>query len=558
MDAARWPEAAPTSPRVVSSTSVSGPAVDGVDDALDELVNQFSDPLSFLRELVQNAIDAGSHEVEITTSFEPEGEEGLALIEVADWGGGMSREIIETKLTRLFSSEKDGDRTKIGKFGIGFVSVFAIVPDVVCVDTARDGESWRVLFDAHRSFKLLRLDEPIEGTRIRVYKTMSEPEADTLTIRVYETVEYWCKHAQCDIRVDGRSIAVPFEFDAPCSVVHDDGYSRISVGHTLEHASFLGLYNGGLTLMEGTVSPYPGVAVRAWSPHLEHTLARDAVIEDAGHARVMQAVRDTVEGPLVVRTFEELDAELRRPRPSTHRAYLLRCALWHVERGIGEVGMDAIGDRAVAMSPSGRPLSLRFLRDGVPDGVVLLTRERGPLCDALEARGSCVAVGALDRADGAFLARFGQRAAFEVEALENRWALALRLRDDEDPASFAPLAQAARTLFEDAGFNVAALEFGHLDYPGSSLKGVVAIAQREPYSLARIDELERLGEGYFSRARTVIVNADHAMVRALLRTARKDVALAAYMLAKAFFLVTGLTPTLDGKLASAAAKMGAA
>jgi hypothetical protein len=58
----------------------------------------------------------------------------------------MNREIIEKQLTRLFSSAKDGDRTKIGKFGIGFVSVFAIDPHIVCVDTSRDGEHWRVLF----------------------------------------------------------------------------------------------------------------------------------------------------------------------------------------------------------------------------------------------------------------------------------------------------------------------------------------------------------------------------------------------------------------------------
>ena len=35
-----------------------------VADALDNLVDQFSDPLVFLRELVQNALDAGSPEVD--------------------------------------------------------------------------------------------------------------------------------------------------------------------------------------------------------------------------------------------------------------------------------------------------------------------------------------------------------------------------------------------------------------------------------------------------------------------------------------------------------------
>ncbi|MGB1275507.1 MAG: hypothetical protein ACPG77_07140, partial [Nannocystaceae bacterium] len=44
-----------------------------VRDALDKLVNQFSDPLSFLRELIQNALDAGSREVDVWVDFEAVG-----------------------------------------------------------------------------------------------------------------------------------------------------------------------------------------------------------------------------------------------------------------------------------------------------------------------------------------------------------------------------------------------------------------------------------------------------------------------------------------------------
>ena len=41
------------------------PAPLAVADALDQLVHQFADPLSFYREVIQNALDAGSQEVEI-------------------------------------------------------------------------------------------------------------------------------------------------------------------------------------------------------------------------------------------------------------------------------------------------------------------------------------------------------------------------------------------------------------------------------------------------------------------------------------------------------------
>jgi len=536
---------------------VAEPAGDAVDDALEELVNQFSDPLSFLRELVQNSIDAGSHEIEISTTFEPKGDAGVAVIEVSDWGGGMTREIIETKLTRLFSSQKDGDRTKIGKFGIGFVSVFAIAPDVVCVDTARDGEAWRVLFDAKRAFKLVRLDEPVEGTRIRVFKTMSEAEFDGFAGRVRKTVKYWCKHAECDIRVDGDSIAVPFPFDAPCSVESDDGYSRIAASHRLDHRTFLGLYNGGLTLIERSKSVFEDVAVRAWSPHLEHTLTRDAVIEDAGYERVMKGIRDTVSGPLAERSFEALEAELHATLPTPMRRYLQRCVRWHLAHGMPSATRSAVGRRTVALTASGQRLTLDRLEDGVRDDVVLLARERGPLSDAVEATGLCVAHGGLETAEGLLLGQIGRGAGFGVEELSVRWALPLPLREGDDHGRLGPLAAATLALFKDAGHKVSEVHFGHFDYPGANLAAVVAISQRTPFALTPLSEIQTLGEGFFSRSRPIVVNIDHPTTRAVVSLAERDLALAAYMLAKLFFVGNGLTPAMDGTLAASAARLSA-
>lgn len=534
---------------------MAGPSVDGVDDALEELVNQFSDPLSFLRELVQNAIDAGSHEVEISTSFETKGDAGVSVIEVADWGGGMTREIIETKLTRLFSSQKDGDRTKIGKFGIGFVSVFALAPEVVCVDTARDGEAWRVLFDRERRFKLLRLDEPIEGTRIRVYKSMTELEFKGLARGVLKTVKYWCKHAQCDIHVDGESIAVPFTFSEPCSVEGDDGYSRVSACHPLDKRTFLGLYNGGLTLVERTDGVFTEVAVRAWSPHLEHTLTRDAVIEDAGYERVMRTIAETIDGPLAVRSFEALDAELKQTLPSTLRDYYFRCARWHLARGLHNETRSAVSAKTVALSASGAPLTLGTLLGGVRDDIVYLTRTRSPLSDALEGQGNTVAFGALENGDGQLVKMIGHHAQFSVDALVSHWALPLALGDGIDPAPYAALGTATHRVFQDAGHKVSEVLFGHFDYPGSSLKGLVAIAQKTPFALSPKSEVKTLGEGFFAWSRPVIVNADHPTTLSILKLAGRDLALASFMLAKLFFVGAGLTPAIDGALATAAARL---
>ena len=92
--------------------------------ALNNLVNQFARPMDFLRELVQNSIDAGSPRVEVWVKYiaGKAREDGVLEIHIADFGEGMDERIIDEQLTRMFSSTKEDDLTKIGKFGIGFTS----------------------------------------------------------------------------------------------------------------------------------------------------------------------------------------------------------------------------------------------------------------------------------------------------------------------------------------------------------------------------------------------------------------------------------------------------
>src|SRR5688500_16927376 len=103
------------------------------------MVDQFADKHAFWRELVQNSIDAGATRIDASLIWEPpEGPplplpQGTLRAQVADDGCGMSREVIERALLVLFRSTKEGDPTKIGKFGVGFFSVFAVHPEAVIV-----------------------------------------------------------------------------------------------------------------------------------------------------------------------------------------------------------------------------------------------------------------------------------------------------------------------------------------------------------------------------------------------------------------------------------------
>jgi hypothetical protein len=81
---------------------------------LSERNSAYADwPGAFWRELLSNAVDAGASRLHVRTRFAADG--GF-LIDIADNGGGMSRETIETVYMRLGASTKRDD-SGIGGFG---------------------------------------------------------------------------------------------------------------------------------------------------------------------------------------------------------------------------------------------------------------------------------------------------------------------------------------------------------------------------------------------------------------------------------------------------------
>lgn len=276
--------------------------------ALETLVHQFSDPLSFYRELIQNSLDAHSRRIDIQVDHQDE----TMVISLDDTGEGMSAEIIDTRLTRLFSSGKEDDLTKIGRFGIGFVSVFALNPDAVVVDTSRDGAHWRVIFKADRSFVRLAREEPVEGTRIRIYKKATAEDCAQIIARSREVIRFWCRHVDGQIYFQGELQNEPFDIAGPCTVRRNHKGTTILVGYPQDGQSFIGFYNRGLTLAESTKEhTLPGLAVKIDSRFLEHTLARDGVVQDARFATLMAEVREIASGELPDLLLEQLEQRLR-------------------------------------------------------------------------------------------------------------------------------------------------------------------------------------------------------------------------------------------------------
>ncbi|MCA9793601.1 MAG: hypothetical protein KC910_17440, partial [Candidatus Eremiobacteraeota bacterium] len=174
----------------------------------------------------------------------------------------------------------ENDLTKIGKFGIGFVSVFAIKPQAVTVETGRSGEAWRILFRPDRTFERIRLDHPVDGTRVAVWVSLEGRGFNRLKKDCRDTVTYWCKHCDVEVRFAGEPINQPFGLGQPYEFKHSQQGTEVVVAPVAESAPFHGYYNRGLTLLEGQGSPLPNLAFKVRSRYLEHTLTRDNVLHD--------------------------------------------------------------------------------------------------------------------------------------------------------------------------------------------------------------------------------------------------------------------------------------
>ena len=469
---------------------------------VDEMVRQFADRHAFVRELVQNAIDAGATRIEV--SIERRGD-GSITTSVDDDGNGMTRAIIEGPLLTLFSSSKEDDPNKIGKYGVGFVSVFATEPEKVEVFTWRPEGAWRVrLFGDHTYELETESAQPGHGTVVSLSHRFGGEDAERYVSLTIASLERWCRHAHVPIAlsIDGARTVInrALELDALVSHSVIDGADRIVVGVGV---AFAGYYNRGLTLFEsaGEVE-LAGFGFKIDSPTLGHTISRDNVKRDRAFGKAFEKVKAIVVGPLRdamharfgeaaadgdLRTCDVLLATMPEPDPKR-----LAVPLFHGSTTIAKV--VAAPSIIVAAAPS--PLTEALERRGIP---VVRGFEFAPI-----------------------LRRFSTNAASaDVDA----WSLAVPVDADTDP-----LLVALHKALRAADTTLARVRFGQLfgARSGDTFRWASA-----PDGLTAAHEIETRG----LRSSTLFLNVDDAAIR--LARKKPDVGVAAHILARIVLLETG-------------------
>ena len=343
-----------------SAPDAESAAVAGDTGIVGDVIGQFADRYAFLRELVQNAIDAGTPSVEV--KLEHDGE--VMRISVRDRGEGMTREIVEDQLLVLFRSTKESDRSKIGKFGIGFVSVLAPDPDVVIVQTARDGRRLTAHLYRDLTYELFDAGAAAQhGTTVTVALRVPPDGVDEVVRASRFALDRWCRHAAVPIELavelpgtepERRRIDTPLAIDdALFEVRGGEPPLTVVVGVTggPPHVSF---FNHGLTLHE-TSEPLCGpVVVKIQDSRLGHTLSRDDVRRDAAFEHAIAVARQLVTDELPRAAAAAIHEAAYAGDLARHRKLLAACATLPVPRWQLPVLEGTPGQRSIDAATLGK------------------------------------------------------------------------------------------------------------------------------------------------------------------------------------------------------------
>jgi hypothetical protein len=311
-----------------------GLAVD-MDEGWSKLVSrQFGgDPGRAFKELIQNLLDSYPRD----TPWEErrgEIETSQTGISITDYGEGMDRDRLALLLT-LGGTDKWKDPEKIGRFGIGFFSIFnpRLGTREVAVTTRCEGETVEVTFTVTESEKrpeisCKTLDKPIRfSTRVGI-RFDREHAAMSCLIHAREALEYY----PCRVTINGERIKSVWDqtrekgglafCQGECRgfLEESDDEGRITVLCRYEHimdVTVRGFITGGHDLMNDLRDyackefPFlPDVGATINSMNLRVTIGRDAFYMDGPYHEMVQALSRRLLSELEKRLREDPDPGL--------------------------------------------------------------------------------------------------------------------------------------------------------------------------------------------------------------------------------------------------------
>lgn len=298
------------------------------------------DPWIFVRELLQNARDAGASAVVIDVVEH----EGITRLRCRDDGEGMSYEHARRYLFSLYASSKEARRNQVGRFGVGFWSILRFEPERIvirsCPRAASEGGAWQVVLDGELQHAE-RADVVLgPGTEILLERARLDGADER---RVFEAAQqnarFLCMRDDPErplpITINGQLVNAEFAL-APPSSAFRRGHVRGVVG--LGSAPRVELFSRGLRVRSAA--------------------CLDDLLSNTGHTSHSRVRFPELPGGLAPQALLESDGlDLLLSRSDARDSRTLRRLVkfgqdelrWLVERQLARIRPPGLGERFAAM-----------------------------------------------------------------------------------------------------------------------------------------------------------------------------------------------------------------
>ncbi|OGR61602.1 MAG: hypothetical protein A2X36_01305 [Elusimicrobia bacterium GWA2_69_24] len=503
-----------------------------------DLIAQFDDPMDFYRELVQNSIDAGANRIDVTLRWG----EGSCLIRVEDDGRGMDAGTIDGALLVPLASQKDGDLTKVGGAGFGFLSVFAVKPERVRVLTGQGTSGWQVDMSGPAAHEKKPLEEPREGTAVEILKAMDEAEFRAFVEASRSALQRWCRHSEARVffaapDAPSQLVVQPFAL-AGASLRYAEEGTEIELGFTDEPSPSFGLYNRGLTIAEGCREFIPGVRFKAKSRYLSPDLSRSGVLDDENYRKLLAILRRLAEAGLPAKLREESErtAQAAAGDPARAAADWGRRGRFLEHLAAGDRA-GRIADWAMFPTLSGLAVSLAALRSGLKagGGKLCFDEARTRVSGLLERRGTPVLLA------GPWVAFAERRLGAGALRVSAAFIAPEPIADGFLPKGVRGLLESLRRLDAACGPKYAGIAAA--DLAGGAAEDRLFVTQKEPGTLSAADEAPAKTVLFFrSASRVLLLNAGHPHLTLFARLHGERPGLASFLCLKSVYLNDGEVP----------------
>lgn len=317
-----------------------------IESIVEELSQQFKEPEDSYRELGQNSIDSETKKLNIFSQIEQiDDTHSYLTLTFKDFGIGMTTEERDNFFLKLFKSSKETDEKKIGKYGIGISSIFALNLEEIIVSSqsqiqGKNGWALHVkgINDAP-SYRFLEKNQDVSGTTISLVRKVETNKVESHVNKITEKMSYFCGRSRIPIFINGENITKPFDLETEISISKATKSLEFVIGY--DRRSEFEISNNRLRLDNGTETnllgeEWKGVSFLASSYKFKHTFSRDKVIQDSDFDSIISKISSELPN-LFLKSLEVYSSYINKNQENKSKIIEKEIPTFEIETATGTI-----------------------------------------------------------------------------------------------------------------------------------------------------------------------------------------------------------------------------